>query len=262
MSSADASSNMIALLSSAIVSARYIVTFDQEVQLIWMRKKTPASLLFLFIRYHALVTQVFLNAASYSIMSDNLLQILQSTDRHGICPVLTWAAFSGLRTLVLSQMNWYLVSLIFFLACGPFVINMWSLSYGVVGFNLPIVGCQCLGGVTVPTHAAHMNHTVTSMYDCRRPPGGHHLLAICRPGVRMEAPQHADPAVDTRHDLKCHHSQYLTRALLVLNALHLTLTMLSIVGLSEPASYVTEFTNPYVAEFSCEKSYKPDLSGG
>ncbi|CDO74746.1 hypothetical protein BN946_scf184411.g3 [Trametes cinnabarina] len=35
-------------------------------------------------------------------------------------------------------------------------------------------------------------------------------------------------------------------ALLVLNALHLTLTMLSIVGLSEPASDVTEFTDPYV----------------
>ncbi|KAL7280275.1 hypothetical protein ACG7TL_005188 [Trametes sanguinea] len=218
---------MIALLSSVVVSARvgistiallafeYIVTFDQEVQLIWMRKKTPASLLFLFICYHALVTQVFLNAASYSIMSDN--------------------------------MNWYLASLVFFLACGPFVINMWSLSYGVVGFNLPIVGC--LGGVNVPTHAAHigtiLSRACTIVAD----------LLVVTISWRYAAQGfgwklRSMPTLPLTCVMILNGSAYFL-ALLVLNALHLTLTMLSIVGLSEPASDVTEFTDPLTVILIC-----------
>ncbi|KAJ3013149.1 hypothetical protein NUW54_g1672 [Trametes sanguinea] len=138
-------------LRQALLAFEYIATFDQEVQLIWMRKKTPASLLFLVVRYHALISQVFLNAASYSVICSKYVKAQIGME---YAQFFTWAAFSGLRTLALSQMNWYLAAFVFVLASGPFVINMWSLSYGVIGANLPIVGC--LGGVDVPTHAAHI----------------------------------------------------------------------------------------------------------
>lgn len=50
----------------------YVITFDQEVSLFWMRKKTGATWLFLLIRYMALVSVCILNTATYIPMSDEV----------------------------------------------------------------------------------------------------------------------------------------------------------------------------------------------
>ncbi|KAI9067899.1 hypothetical protein FKP32DRAFT_1600818 [Trametes sanguinea] len=169
----------------------YVLTIDQEVRLIWMRKKTGASVLFLLIRYHALAVQVFMNAASYAAVSNEHLSEVADRDIGQICSVyikvqsgvdcaqfLTWAVFSSLRVLAVSDWNWLLASLVFILSSTPFVINVvryifsiitaklsnrsddfkWSMSFGVVGHNLPIVGC--VGSMSMPLRDANMYVTM------------------------------------------------------------------------------------------------------
>ncbi|KAI0330889.1 hypothetical protein GY45DRAFT_679333, partial [Cubamyces sp. BRFM 1775] len=47
---------------------------------------------------------------------------------------IVWAAFSALRTLALSNMNWTLASSVFVIACIPAAVNFWSVArFGVVG---------------------------------------------------------------------------------------------------------------------------------
>ena len=43
----------------------YVITFGQEVRCIWMRKKTGATVLYLFIRYVCLVSYCILPAVTY-----------------------------------------------------------------------------------------------------------------------------------------------------------------------------------------------------
>lgn len=47
----------------------YLITFDQEVLLFWRRKPTGATVLFLMVRYLALLSYSFFGAATYAPMS-------------------------------------------------------------------------------------------------------------------------------------------------------------------------------------------------
>ncbi|OSD05133.1 hypothetical protein PYCCODRAFT_1291817 [Trametes coccinea BRFM310] len=59
-----------------------------------------------------------------------------------VAQYIVWAAFSGLRALALSGMNWTLASIVFLLACAPFAVNLWVISgIGTFAYNLPLAGC-------------------------------------------------------------------------------------------------------------------------
>ncbi|KAI8985632.1 hypothetical protein BD414DRAFT_417021 [Trametes punicea] len=129
----------------ALLAYEYVITLDQEVRFIWLRKKSGAALLFLAVRYLGLLSLVVLTAGSYAPMSDQVLSCSTYVKvQVGIqfAQYLPWAAFSGLRALALSQMNWTLAAIIFILACGPFAINFWVLGgVGMYGYNIPVIGC-------------------------------------------------------------------------------------------------------------------------
>ena len=50
----------------------YVITFGQEVQYIWMHKKTGAICLFLAVWYLALLVLMLLESMSYIPMSDHV----------------------------------------------------------------------------------------------------------------------------------------------------------------------------------------------
>ncbi|OSC96672.1 hypothetical protein PYCCODRAFT_1378711, partial [Trametes coccinea BRFM310] len=114
----------------ALLAYEYLITFTDEVRLIWLHKKTGATFLFLIIRYHAMITLLILQSLTFLPVSDEVsvdrtcsmyakVQVpLQFTE------FVPWAAFSSLRVLALSRMNYPLASLVFVLACGPFAVNV------------------------------------------------------------------------------------------------------------------------------------------
>ncbi|KAI8972882.1 hypothetical protein BD414DRAFT_425438, partial [Trametes punicea] len=122
----------------ALLMYEYIITFNKEVSVIWGRKKTSAIVLFLVIRYSALLVIVVAESISYSYTplpdhqshrTDDILRLRCSMYAKvqaalQVAQYLPWAAFSGLRALALSGMNWTYALIVFVLACGPFAVNM------------------------------------------------------------------------------------------------------------------------------------------
>ncbi|KAL1938175.1 hypothetical protein VTO73DRAFT_11819 [Trametes versicolor] len=117
----------------ALLVYEYVITLDQEIALFCKRKKTGATWLFFTTRYLALLTYSLLGSVTFMSMSDRYLP---------------WAAFSGLRALAMSGMNWWLASGVFVLASAVTAGNIWGLSTGISGSNQPPFGC---GGGNVAT---------------------------------------------------------------------------------------------------------------
>ncbi|KAL1938181.1 hypothetical protein VTO73DRAFT_11825 [Trametes versicolor] len=136
----------IGLAIAALVLYEYIITFGDEVNLFWMRKKTGASWLFFIVRYLAMLFYVFLTAVAYAPMSEKWCFVNLSTCNTGR-QHLPAPPFSGLRALALTGMNWWVGSSAFLFACCMFGMCVWELCLGVSGSNLPILGCD--GGPNV-----------------------------------------------------------------------------------------------------------------
>ncbi|KAI9069090.1 hypothetical protein FKP32DRAFT_1671664 [Trametes sanguinea] len=258
--------NRVALGAVALLAYEYIITLDQEVRCIWMHKKTGAIWLFLVIRC---ITYVKVQTA---------LQVAQ---------YIIWA---GLRALALSGMNLTLASAVFLLAAAPFAVNMvcfsnavqfgriadpdagaqWVIGgIGTYSYNLPLAGC--LVGTNETASQAKMQ-VQTSYYP-------RSSLAHFRPCSGVSISRSCVMASDvlviaitwwyaargrTLHDARqlkqFKHSltQVLIMngtiyflALLTVNAVHLTLSMLSINGLADEISEVAVFIDPLTAILIC-----------
>ncbi|CDO71104.1 hypothetical protein BN946_scf184844.g108 [Trametes cinnabarina] len=131
--------NRVALGAVALLAYEYAITLGQEVRFIWMHKKTGAVWLFLVVRYHALLSMVLLESISYSYspIPDHVPQAALQVAQY-----IIWAAFSGLRALALSGMNWPLAPVVFLLAAAPFAVNLWVIGgIGTYAYNIPLAGC-------------------------------------------------------------------------------------------------------------------------
>ncbi|KAJ8455482.1 hypothetical protein ONZ51_g12440 [Trametes cubensis] len=151
--------NRLAIAAVVLLIYDQLITFGREVQYVWLRKKTGATLLFIFIRYTAFLCLALLDAISYTPdMSDERSARVSSMRRllfnfyHISCgrvraiaflPTFTVpTTFSALRALALSDMNWALASIVFVIGCGPTVINLWGVfGIGLVGQTIPLLGC-------------------------------------------------------------------------------------------------------------------------
>ncbi|OSD04949.1 hypothetical protein PYCCODRAFT_86408 [Trametes coccinea BRFM310] len=222
MSGVPAGQDVAGLISSAVLEDRvtigsvalvafdFATTLDEEIRLIWSRGKAASAWLYLA-----------------------LVQFLQS---------ISWAAFSALRTLALSHMNWVLAFIVFTLACAPFAANMWAISLGVVGFNIPMAGCTA--SIQVTPYEAKMYASLALSLDHAQP------LFITGTALSRSCTIAADLIViattwwNATYDGSVRHirgasKMPLTRVLLyngatyflalsTLNILHLTLTLLSV----------------------------------
>ncbi|KAM5539600.1 hypothetical protein V8D89_006709 [Ganoderma adspersum] len=186
----------------------FTITFPREVELFWGRRFTGASLLFLLNRYLNLA-HVIVEICNFARMSDQLIVTCRVSSRTSFGHVI----FSSMRAYALSRRHWVLSATILTLSLVPTGINYAEYRW-LVPINDPIFGCG--GDLTVSVSLAkHHVQNGSRAEDCR-----------AQPDI-LESPAQR-------------------RVLLVLNMLHLTFTMLSIVHTSSPLSYITLFTEPCV----------------
>ncbi|KAI9069870.1 hypothetical protein FKP32DRAFT_1599630 [Trametes sanguinea] len=250
------SENRIGLASLALLAYEYLITFTDEVRLIWLRKKTGATFLFLIIRYHAMITLLILQSITFvpvssEVYAHSYMKGRTATDIQvplQFSEFVPWAAFSSLRVLALSRMNYPLALLVFVLACGPFAVNVWQVSVaGISGFNIPVAGCFGASGET----PAQAKIGVIIARTC----------AMAADSLVIGVSWWYGATTSSFRGLR-HQSMPLAQivlvngtiyfiALLILNALHLTFTLASIVGVANAVSEVIVLTDPLTAILIC-----------
>ncbi|KAI0351308.1 hypothetical protein OH77DRAFT_944914 [Trametes cingulata] len=245
----------------ALLAYEYIITFDQEVALFWKRKMTGATVLFLATRYLALLSYLFLGTATFAPMSDQIQNPVI------ISQYIVWAAFSALRALALSRMNWLVAGTVFLLASGPFAVNIWVTSLGLIGENVPVVGCS--GGSNQTRHQAIIGTRSSSLSPALSlsscPSLGVSVAHAC--GIVAES---LVIVITVWHTVKATGGLRGSRSgrpsladillvngtvyfllIFTLNALHLVLTLFSISFALDPISEVDIFTDPLTAILIC-----------
>ncbi|KAI0331611.1 hypothetical protein GY45DRAFT_1321935, partial [Cubamyces sp. BRFM 1775] len=191
------------------------------------------------IRYYALFSLVLLPSMAY-------LPNLSGPFSAEIVQYIAWAAFPALRVLALSGMNWKLAIPVFVFACGPFVVNLWTLiGVGTFGANIPVVGC--IGSTNQTDFEARFPTGVVGVIISRSSAMLADVLVIVatwwyaaqggtfRTTIRMGGFRQPLTRVMVLHGPLAH---------LILNALHLILTLLSDFAPIQPISLVTLFTDP------------------
>ncbi|KAI0676125.1 hypothetical protein C8Q78DRAFT_1075057 [Trametes maxima] len=109
---------------STLVLYDFLITFGEEVRLFWGRKFTGASLLFFVNRYWTLLANDIFMPLSFAHVPDS-----------------AHLAFSALRVLALSGMNWPLSVATFLLAMGPVAVNLTQYAFGLSASNALTLGC-------------------------------------------------------------------------------------------------------------------------
>ncbi|RPD73047.1 hypothetical protein L226DRAFT_572502 [Lentinus tigrinus ALCF2SS1-7] len=269
--------NCCGFASLSLLVYEYAITFGREVDFFWRRKFTGASLLFFLNRYFPLVVNAvsFVGLAPLSdkgYVFNNRARLAIS--RHS--PVHTMGrSFSALRVFALSGRHWPLAILVFLLAAMPFMINCYTYTF-LKSLNDPVFGCEATRYISPSLTKASVPPLSPYAYCSRL------TMSTANP---FAFALNADPAVTivsrtclmasdvlviittwaaTRNTVNLHgpnrgightFAGTLLRdgtvyfvVLLVLNALHLTFTMLPIVDASlAPVSYITLFTEPITA---------------
>ncbi|KAI0926343.1 hypothetical protein AcV5_008833 [Taiwanofungus camphoratus] len=115
--------NYCLIASSAFVIYEHVTTFSQEVDLIWSRKRTGATIIFILNRCEA---------------TSLLLPVFQEL------LFVVWAGFSALRIYAIGGKDWKLALVAFALALAPVCTNLVSdirMTYSVL--FLPPIGNVC-----------------------------------------------------------------------------------------------------------------------
>ncbi|OSC96671.1 hypothetical protein PYCCODRAFT_1481818 [Trametes coccinea BRFM310] len=241
--------NRIALGSIALMAYEYVITLHQEVRFIWMRKKTPATWLFFVIRYYGLLSLLVLQAISFAPFSDTgCTRYVTAEAAFQYAQYIFWAVFSALRALALSNMNWPLGGIVFLLSCGPFAVNIWVLGgLGVYGFNVPKVGC--VGSSDETIHEAIIGVAVSR--SCNIASDFLVILVTWRSAAKGQWLHAVNGHRPSLMRVMMLNGTIYFLALLIVNSLHLILTLLSIDAGVDPASSVTLFSDPLTAILIC-----------
>ncbi|TFK91078.1 hypothetical protein K466DRAFT_483510 [Polyporus arcularius HHB13444] len=121
---------------AALIVYDQLLTFDREVRLVWRRKVTGATVLFLLNRYFLLARFLVIFGA-YGISSQEVsssatdspvrlyscVQSVLAGEVLQTAPYLIWAAFASLRVYALTDHLWWLAAIVFFTSCMPLATN-------------------------------------------------------------------------------------------------------------------------------------------
>ncbi|RDX51385.1 hypothetical protein OH76DRAFT_330686 [Lentinus brumalis] len=154
----------------------------------------------------------------------------------------TWAAFAALRAFALSR-DWLLSTAIFVLSIGPVAINLARSGYGLSGVNFPRIGCV----VANPA----LNETIKRVFTglSRGCLMSADVLLIYITWSRLPTRFARGTNLEERSFagvLRRDGTVYFI-ILLLMNSLHLTVTLLALQPVFEGTSYVTVFTEPITA---------------
>ncbi|TFK85359.1 hypothetical protein K466DRAFT_622302, partial [Polyporus arcularius HHB13444] len=224
----------------AFLVYEYIITFGQEVNLFWRGKWTGASALFFLNRYLALISYILI-MCEFVPMPFSCSLLVKGEAAISWIQFLPWAAFSALRAFALTGRNIPLSVFVFLLGITPLAINFVQYGFGLDGYNDPTFGCSAGVDLTpsmaktltiasrVTLMAADLILVFVTWYTLprRNPSGSRNTLSFSTILLR-------DGTI------------YFV-VLLILNVLHLVFTLISVVGVFDPVSFVTEFTEPATA---------------
>ncbi|KAI0351307.1 hypothetical protein OH77DRAFT_1439297 [Trametes cingulata] len=239
-----------------MLTYEYIITLDQEVALFWRRKITGATALFLATRYLALLSYSFFGAATFiTTMSDaSCLGVVEAQQIATVTQYAVWAAFSVLRVLALSGMNWVLALAVSVLAFAPFIVNSWVTAQGLVGQMVPILGCaggskqtaqEALIGAAVSRSCAMAADLVVIFVTWLHTAKGTPFRDLLR-GTRGSLAQAllVNASISRVHLLLTERPDTF-RLIVILNALQLAFTFLSkIIDVLDETSAIIVFTDP------------------
>ncbi|KAH9851994.1 hypothetical protein C2E23DRAFT_886202 [Lenzites betulinus] len=257
MSDTDGISQLIALYTTglqatwlflgadALLVYDFILTFDQEVNLFWHRKVTGATVLFLGTRYMAILT-VITGLLSFATVSNHVFVpctgLVRAQAAVEMCQYPFWAAFSALRALALSGMNWALGAVVFIMALAPFIVNVWSvINEHLSGANDPIFGCGAIEAVTLKSRIIGMS-TLAIRHKLNW-----NLVLITWTTWAKGRGRSISGLVPTLSDVLMYNGTMYFLILSICNTIHLVLTLVSIVSPFENTSIVTGLTDPLTA---------------
>ncbi|KAI0631851.1 hypothetical protein C8Q77DRAFT_1228907 [Trametes polyzona] len=145
---------------ATLIFSEYLITFDSEVQLIWRRKVTGASVLFFLNRYIMLFQNAITIASYWSI--PDLVRLNPSMRQCvalgwmdivlNLLPYFIWNAFSTLRVYALCGREWRLALVVCVLMMGPIVANAYNIPTQKPDNLPPPYNCQVDNAVTVALH--------------------------------------------------------------------------------------------------------------
>ncbi|THH00151.1 hypothetical protein EW026_g2343 [Hermanssonia centrifuga] len=107
---------------TALVTYEYVITIHNEITMVWRKKWTIATWLFILNRY-LLIAYTLLTVVPYSAQFSNLVNLAQ---------FIVFALFSALRAFVIYNFNIPILVLVFLLNIVPVATNIWSTSTGSV----------------------------------------------------------------------------------------------------------------------------------
>ncbi|KAI0730559.1 hypothetical protein C8Q76DRAFT_715190 [Earliella scabrosa] len=223
--------------AASFVFYEYIITFTSEVELFWKRGFSGATVLFLVNRYLVLAVAI-LNMAGFTSLSDTSCSLLARA-AFGLSPLqyIGWATFAGLRSFALNR-NRAVAVFVFVISCVPVGVDYSFYRYDVQGVNLPVVGCA-----GTDTMSASVITNVIGVRSCL-------ITADIILVYETWSSLARRGFCHGRHSfvkvlVYCGATYFFV--LLILNILHLVLTMLAINTPFQAASNVSAFTEPITA---------------
>lgn len=232
-------SDYCANAGSDLVIYEYFITLGREVELFWKGEWTGAAVLFFFNRYLSLIVNIYGLAGDAHMSAQICAGEEKGIKIIDIMQYLPWAVFSTLRALALSR-SYPLATFVFCLSIVPIPINFTHFAKGFTGVIDPVAGL-CVGSDHVSSDLSKsltiISRTCLIAAD---------LLLVCitwanlykRGGLRHSLEMNRFIAV-----LLLDGTMYFV-VLLILNTIHLTLSMLSVEYAFQNVSYVTQFSEP------------------
>ncbi|KAI1783746.1 hypothetical protein LXA43DRAFT_1045275 [Ganoderma leucocontextum] len=260
-------SNCIAIAITALLVYEWAIGLGKEVTLFWREKVTGATVLFLLNRY-APMAYMLASFSGASVTTDKSCNasVLTSFALDNL-QYIPWALFSGLRTYALCGKRWSIAIPVLILSAVPIAINLTHF-YWSHGEVVPVWGCQTITVVpdnislicaSVRPYILSSGRERVKLTSAALPvsilPRSSLIVAdavvvtvtwfTTYSSAAMGAFSHRSvPSIAQR--LLVNGTIYFV-TLLILNALHLTFTLLSIATHSSETSYIISFTEPITA---------------
>ncbi|KAI0794528.1 hypothetical protein C8Q74DRAFT_1215798 [Fomes fomentarius] len=255
---------------TSLIFYEYCITFDQEYILFWKRKRNGVSILYFLNRYFYLVYTVF-HEANYVTMSDRSCSFVARVDFGlNMFAYLIWAGtslsnsqypsiaaglkhlfivFSGLRASTLKR-SLALGIVVFLLSIVPIGINLSQFGNGLSGAVVQATGCQGVDNTSLSVFkiCTSSQPNLLNYANCIRTLRCDRVLHLsddCGYAPDLDHMVHIPSTIQGRMvttEDDVHKCSVARCVLLLLNTLHLVLTMLSYHPATQNASYVTLFT--------------------
>ncbi|KAH9896100.1 hypothetical protein C8Q73DRAFT_789883 [Cubamyces lactineus] len=153
--------NVALFAEATLIFYEYGITINNEVRLIWRRKVTGASVLFVLNRYIMIMDNI-ITLASFPAMSNRNSHLNVPIRCYALAwidvvlnllPYFVWNAFSTMRVYAISGRDWRIAALVCILMLGPIISNIYNIPFEFPVNMPPPYGCSFDNSVSLATHA-------------------------------------------------------------------------------------------------------------